>query len=116
MQPAESFVNSSACGPVMLMLASVTVALVLVLVTVAVALIEERTFTLPRSSGFGVMVMPRGRAIRNNLAIWEDSPLPELPDLYCAIFVREGGDRTVAPDAIARRGECASGCGGCCGF
>jgi DNA-binding transcriptional LysR family regulator len=46
------------------------------------------------AAGFGVMVMPRGRAIRNNLAIWEDSPLPELPDLYCAIFVREGGDRT----------------------
>jgi DNA-binding transcriptional LysR family regulator len=46
------------------------------------------------AAGFGVMVMPRGRAIRNNLAIWEDSPLPELPDLYCAIVVREGGDRT----------------------
>jgi DNA-binding transcriptional LysR family regulator len=46
------------------------------------------------AAGFGVMVMPRGRAIRNKLAIWEDSPLPDLPDLYCAIFVRGGGDRT----------------------
>jgi len=39
-------------------------------------------------------VMPRGRAIRNNLTIWEDSPLPKLPPLYGAIFVRDGEDRT----------------------
>jgi DNA-binding transcriptional LysR family regulator len=44
--------------------------------------------------GFGVMVMPRGRAIRNNLMIWEDAPLPKLPPLYGAIFVRDGEDRT----------------------
>ena len=29
------------------------------------------------------------------LSIWEDAPLPKLPDLYCAILVRDGGDRTV---------------------
>jgi DNA-binding transcriptional LysR family regulator len=46
------------------------------------------------AAGFGVMVMPRGRAIRNNLAIWDDSPLPKLPPLYGAIFVRDGGERT----------------------
>src|SRR6516162_1125418 len=46
------------------------------------------------TAGFGVMVMPRGRAIRNNLAIWDDGPLPKLPELYGSIFVREGGDRT----------------------
>ncbi len=46
------------------------------------------------AAGFGVMVMPRGRAVRNNLAIWEDSTLPKLPDLYGAIFVRDGGERT----------------------
>jgi DNA-binding transcriptional LysR family regulator len=46
------------------------------------------------AAGFGVMVMPRGRAVRNNLTIWEDSPLPKLPQLYGAIFVREGEDRT----------------------
>jgi DNA-binding transcriptional LysR family regulator len=45
-------------------------------------------------AGFGVMVMPRGRAIRNNLSIWENSPLPKLPPLYGAIFLRDGGDRT----------------------
>jgi DNA-binding transcriptional LysR family regulator len=46
------------------------------------------------TAGFGVMAVPRGRAIRNNLAIWEDAPLPKLPQLYCALVVREGGDRT----------------------
>jgi DNA-binding transcriptional LysR family regulator len=46
------------------------------------------------SAGFGIMVMPRGRAMRNNLAIWEDAPLPELPELYCGIFIRDGGNRT----------------------
>jgi DNA-binding transcriptional LysR family regulator len=45
------------------------------------------------AAGFGVMVVPRGRAIRNHLSIWEDSPLPELPDIYTALFVRDGGDR-----------------------
>jgi DNA-binding transcriptional LysR family regulator len=47
------------------------------------------------AAGFGVMVVPRGRAIRNKLSIWEDSPLPKLPDVYCAIFVRDGGERAV---------------------
>src|SRR5262249_2570193 len=57
-------------------------------------------------AGFGVMVMPRGRAVRNKLSIWEDAPLPELPDLYCAIYVRAGRDRT-AIEALAgpTRGE-----------
>jgi len=45
------------------------------------------------AAGFGVMVVPRGRALRNKLSIWEDSPLPELPDIYTALFVRDGGDR-----------------------
>ena len=46
------------------------------------------------AAGFGVMAVPRGRAISNNLVIWEDSPLPKLPELHCALVVREGGDRT----------------------
>ncbi len=45
------------------------------------------------AAGFGVMAVPRGRAIRNNLIIWEDASLPKLPELYCALVVREGGDR-----------------------
>jgi DNA-binding transcriptional LysR family regulator len=46
------------------------------------------------AAGFGVMALPRRRAIRNKLAIWEDAPLPKLPELYCSLLVREGGDRT----------------------
>jgi len=42
------------------------------------------------AAGFGVMVMPRGRAMKAELAVWEDPPLPRLPELYCGIFVREG--------------------------
>jgi DNA-binding transcriptional LysR family regulator len=45
-------------------------------------------------AGFGVMVMPRGRARKTDLEIWEDAPLPKLPELYCGIFLREGGNRT----------------------
>jgi DNA-binding transcriptional LysR family regulator len=39
--------------------------------------------------GFGVMVMPRGRALENDLDIWDDAPLPRLPEIYCGLFVRE---------------------------
>jgi DNA-binding transcriptional LysR family regulator len=46
------------------------------------------------AAGFGVMAVPRGRAIRNKLAIWDDAPLPKLPELHCALLVREGGERT----------------------
>ncbi len=46
-------------------------------------------------AGFGVMVMPRGRALRSNLYIWEDAPLPPLPQIYCGIYVREGGEHKV---------------------
>jgi DNA-binding transcriptional LysR family regulator len=45
------------------------------------------------AAGLGVMAVPRGRAIRNNLPIWEDAPLPKLPALYCALLVRDGADR-----------------------
>ncbi|HEY2230349.1 MAG TPA: LysR family transcriptional regulator [Xanthobacteraceae bacterium] len=43
-------------------------------------------------AGFGVMVMPRSRAARNHLDIWDDGPLPKLPQLYGAICIREGAD------------------------
>jgi DNA-binding transcriptional LysR family regulator len=46
------------------------------------------------AAGFGVMAVPLGRALRNKLTIWTDGPLPKLPDLYCALIVREGGDRS----------------------
>jgi DNA-binding transcriptional LysR family regulator len=47
------------------------------------------------AAGFGIMVMPFGRAKKSNLVIWNDSPLPRLPELNCGIFAREGSNRTV---------------------
>jgi DNA-binding transcriptional LysR family regulator len=41
-------------------------------------------------AGFGVMAMPRGRASKKGLVVWEGPPLPKLPELYCGIYVREG--------------------------
>jgi DNA-binding transcriptional LysR family regulator len=49
-------------------------------------------------AGFGVTVMPRGRAMKNNLYIWEDAPLPPLPQLYCGIYVRDGQSRPAAEE------------------
>lgn len=46
------------------------------------------------ASGLGVMVMPRVR-VPTQLVIWDDSPLPLLPAIFCGVFVREGGDREV---------------------
>ena len=50
------------------------------------------------SAGFGVLVMPRGRALKNNLYIWDDAPLPQLPQLYCGIYVRDSDARTAADE------------------
>ena len=52
------------------------------------------------AAGFGVMAVPRGRAIRNNLSIWEDAPLPKLPEL----LLRDLGPRRRRPDRD--RGAC----------
>jgi DNA-binding transcriptional LysR family regulator len=47
------------------------------------------------TAGFGVMVMPRNRALQNSLRVWDNAPLPQLPELYCGIFIRDGGNRAV---------------------
>ena len=44
-------------------------------------------------AGLGIMVLPRGRVAQTSLSIWEDAPLPELPQLYCGIYLRQGGNR-----------------------
>ena len=41
-------------------------------------------------AGLGVMVLPRGRVPQTALSIWEDAPLPELPQLYCGILSAAG--------------------------
>jgi DNA-binding transcriptional LysR family regulator len=44
-------------------------------------------------AGLGVMGMVRRRASDYGLVVWDDSPLPELPDLYSGVYIREGGAR-----------------------
>jgi DNA-binding transcriptional LysR family regulator len=43
-------------------------------------------------AGMGVMVLPRSRVGDTCLSVWEDPPLPALPNLYCGVFLREGGN------------------------
>jgi DNA-binding transcriptional LysR family regulator len=52
-------------------------------------------------AGLGVMVLPRSRVPQTSLSIWEDAPLPELPQLYCGIYLREGGENRAALEDLA---------------
>jgi DNA-binding transcriptional LysR family regulator len=45
------------------------------------------------SAGLGVLAISRRRAAETGFTVWEDAPLPRLPDLYRGIYVREGGSR-----------------------
>ena len=45
------------------------------------------------AAGFGVMALPRSRADIAGVMIWDDAPLPKLPDIFCGIYVREGAER-----------------------
>ncbi len=42
--------------------------------------------------------MPRGRGLGNNLHIWEAPPLPQLRQLFCGIYVRDGEARSAADE------------------
>jgi DNA-binding transcriptional LysR family regulator len=44
------------------------------------------------AAGLGVMALPRSRANIPGMKIWEDAPLPKLPDIFCGIYVRAGAD------------------------
>jgi len=44
-------------------------------------------------AGLGVMAVTRRRANDIGLTIWDDTPLPKLPDIYTGIYIREGGVR-----------------------
>jgi DNA-binding transcriptional LysR family regulator len=46
-------------------------------------------------AGLGVMAITRRRANSANMTVWEDTPLPKLPDLFSEIYVREGGARVI---------------------
>jgi DNA-binding transcriptional LysR family regulator len=47
------------------------------------------------TAGLGVMAITRRRASGAGMTVWEDAPLPKLPDLYAGIYVREGGARII---------------------
>jgi DNA-binding transcriptional LysR family regulator len=42
--------------------------------------------------GFGVMPMSRVRADFVGVSVWEDAPLPKLPDVHSGIYVRAGAE------------------------
>lgn len=46
------------------------------------------------AAGLGVMPVARSVAAGIGMIVWEDAPLPKLPDLYSGVYVREGGERT----------------------
>lgn len=65
------------------------------------------------AAGLGVSAITRHRASETGMVVWEDAPLPKLPDLYRGIYIREGGARAVyeqlADDiAAALRGSTAA--------
>ena len=45
------------------------------------------------AAGFGVMPLPRSRADLVDVRVWEDAPLPKLPDIFCGVYVRAGFER-----------------------
>jgi DNA-binding transcriptional LysR family regulator len=47
------------------------------------------------TAGLGVMVITRARAVELGMDIWDDAPLPKLPDLHGGVYVREGGARAI---------------------
>lgn len=52
------------------------------------------------AAGLGVQAVTRRRAASSGCEVWEDAPLPKLPELYRAIYIREGGAR-VAYEQLA---------------
>jgi DNA-binding transcriptional LysR family regulator len=52
-------------------------------------------------AGLGVMVLPRSHVSQTALSVWKDAPLPELPQLYCGIYLRDGGDNRAALEELA---------------
>ena len=60
------------------------------------------------AAGLGVMPISRLRAKVAGMTVWEDAPLPKLPDLYIGYYIREGGARAVyeqVADAVFSEAE-----------
>jgi DNA-binding transcriptional LysR family regulator len=47
------------------------------------------------TAGLGVMAITRRRADGAGLTVWENAPLPQLPNLYSGIYIREGGPHAI---------------------
>ena len=44
------------------------------------------------AAGAAVIALPRSRANLPGLEVWQDAPLPKLPDIFCGLYVRAGAD------------------------
>jgi DNA-binding transcriptional LysR family regulator len=44
------------------------------------------------ASGIGISALPRNSGNLPGVVIWDDAPLPKLPEFFCGIFVHPGGD------------------------
>ena len=56
------------------------------------------------ASGIGISALPRNSAALPGVVVWEDAPLPKLPEFFCGIYVRSGGeadDREQLADTLA---------------
>jgi DNA-binding transcriptional LysR family regulator len=49
------------------------------------------------AAGLGVSVMVE-RLVPPDLIVWRDPPLPPLPEIVCAIYLRKGEDRALLED------------------
>jgi DNA-binding transcriptional LysR family regulator len=57
------------------------------------------------ASGVGLSALPRNCAGIPDVSVWENAPLPKLPDMFCGIYVRPGADsadRDRLADGLAR--------------
>ena len=57
------------------------------------------------AAGIGITALPRDRANISGVTIWENAPLPKLPEIFCGISVRAGGeseDRDDLADTLAQ--------------
>ena len=53
------------------------------------------------SAGLGVMAMARSRTGVPGLTVWEDAPLPKLPNVSCGIYLRDGAADRAALEQLA---------------
>ena len=56
------------------------------------------------ASGVGISALPRNSANLPGVVVWDDAPLPKLPEFFFGIYVRPGGeaeDREQLADTLA---------------